>query len=377
MNSSFVTMPATRSKPSFGLSLLLAGLFVFSPFIASFARDISRKVESRAWTVLREALTSADSVTREKAVQALEFIPGEQAEKTLMSALRDESDYVRIWAARSLIRRGNPAGKEALLSILLTVPQGSADASGPLAALLRMRALAQGRLRGEAAKVLGLFNDPSLAPVLRNAKRDNDGRVRDGAAVGLALQGDTSEGIVFASAIKDKDKGVRLAAAEALEAMGDPRFAAAVQSLLDDPEPEIRNTAVRALGRMKAKDAAAGIAARLTDESGLVRESAAWALGEIGARERIPVLKASLSDPNAHVRVAAAEALGKLGDASGLPKIEGAIASNDLDARVKAAWALGAIDSPAAQALSVKTLDDGYLRVRLGAAVSLLKADHP
>jgi HEAT repeat protein len=126
---------------------------------------------------------------------------------------------------------------------------------------------------------------------------------------------------------------------------------------------------------MRAKGSAASMAARLTDENGLVRENAAWAIGEAGVTEKIPLLKASLSDPNAHVKIAAAEALGKMGDASGLPVIEAAIASNDTDARIKAAWALGSISGSTAQSLATKTLDDGLLRVRLGAAVSLLKSD--
>jgi HEAT repeat protein len=352
---------------------LLSAAPLLLGLVPVLARDIPKKVETRCFAIIQEALTAQDSVVRELAVQALEYVDGEPAKKALLSSLRDESDYVRIWAARSLVAKGDRSGRDPLLSILLTVPESPKDATGPLAALVRMRALAQGRLRGEAAKVLGRFNDESLIPVLKNAMRDNDGRVRDGAAVALALMGDTSQGYVFASALKDQDKGVRLAALEALEAMGDGRFADPVEATLQDPEVDVRNIAARALGNMKAASAAESLSAKLTDENGLVRESAAESLGMVGAKEKSPNLKASLNDPNLYVRIAAAHALGRLGDTSGLPVIEAALASNDTDGRIKAAFALDTISSPQAQSLAIKTLDDGNLRVRLGAAASLLK----
>jgi HEAT repeat protein len=44
-----------------------------------------------------------------------------------------------------------------------------------------------------------------------------------------------------------------------------------------------------------------------------------------------------------------------------------------LDSRVRAANALGVIDDDSAKDLATKTLSDGNLKVRLGAAVSLFR----
>lgn len=348
--------------------------FCLIPILNASAKAVNKKVQAQAWGIVREALTSPDSVVREQVVQSLEFIDTAQTTNTLMSALRDESEYVRIWAARSLAKRGMNAGKETLLSILAEKLEAPKDATGPLAALVKMKALAQGRLRGEAAKVLGLLKDPSVIPVLKEAKRDNDGRVRDGAAVGLALLGDHTEGVVFASAIKDSDKGVRLAAAEALSAMGDPRFAEPLALIAQDPEDEIRSVVAKGLGRMKSPESADVLAELLTDPSGLVRENAAWALGEVGEEEKIPQLMASLTDTNWYVRIAAAEALGKLGKSNGLPTLEAALNSNDTDARSRAAAALAINPHPDTLNLAIKTMGDGNIKVRLGAAISLLRA---
>ena len=64
----------------------------------------NKKVLRKAWSVVRESLTSEDSQVREMAVQGLEFIEGDQVVNALKSSLDDQSEYVQIWAARSLAR---------------------------------------------------------------------------------------------------------------------------------------------------------------------------------------------------------------------------------------------------------------------------------
>ena len=87
------------------------------------------------------------------------------------------------------------------------------------------------------------------------------------------------------------------------------------------------------------------------------------------------ILPCNLSDPEAvdGLIPRAVEALGKLDDPEGFPEVEAALNSNEMDTRNHAAAALGAIRTPAAEALAMKTLDDGNLRVRLGAAISLFR----
>jgi HEAT repeat protein len=359
--------------------LFRAGLF-FACGILAAAPPIAAKgpnkqaVQSKAWSVVREALTLDDSAVREQAVQSLEFVDNMQATNALLSSLDDESEYVRIWAARSLIKKGNPSGKQTLLRILMQHEPAAKNATGPLAALEKMKALARGRLRGEAAKTLGLFQDESLIPVLKEAQRDNDGRVRDGAAVALALMGDKSQAGIFANALKEEDHGVRLAALEALAAMKDGRYAEDVVPLLRDHEPDVRADALRALAGMKSLKLADLVVPMLNDDNGSVRETAAWTLGELGARNKIANLKASLSDPNSFVKIACAEALGKLGDNSGLGALEAALNANETDIRARAAAALGSLDDDATYVLAAKTLGDGNIRVRMGAAFSVLKS---
>ena len=366
-----------RSYKGFiGIVFVITGLLWFGTKFSLEAGSVKspgKKVLRQAWQVIQESLTNNDSKIREEAVKALAYIDNKYAVNSLVSSLEDESDYVKIWAAQSLAKKGSSAGKDALLSILLSNGDKGADKAGSLGALMKLKALARGRVRGEAAKVLGTIGDRDLIPVLKRTKRDSDGRVRDGAAIALARMGDKSETIVFASALKDSDKGIRLAAVEALAAIADPSTVKPLLPLLADEEEDIRNVTARALGSIKAREAAEPLSRRLTDPSGLVRESSAWALGEIGEPKKIPYVKASLSDPNVFVKLSAAIALGKMNDHAGLASCEEALSSNDLDARFIAARALGFILSRNSQSLAIKTLNDGNQKVRLGAAISIFR----
>jgi len=336
--------------------------------------EVSRKSLISAWAVIEQGLRYKDSVVREEAVKALGLINSTQSDRELAAALNDESEYVRIWAAKILAKRGNYSGKMTLLRILSNTAQPpKTEQTGPLATLAKMKALAKGRIRGEAAKALAYFDDPELISILKEAKKDDDGRVRDGAAVALALKGDRSEVIVFSSAIDDPDQGIRLAAVEALGAVGDPKSVSPLIQALNDNDESVRAAAAKALGQIKSSEAADALAEYLRDQSGMVRENSAWSLGEIGAQEKIPNLKASLQDPNGMVQLAAAEALGKMDNDTGLPTVESALASNEMDARTRGALVLGHIKTMPSQNLAIKTLEDGNIKTRLGAAVSLFK----
>jgi HEAT repeat protein len=370
-------------KPFFDNIFSLRGflsLFIFGVAILvvslSYAELANKKILKKAWSVVRESLTNEDSQIREMVVQGLEYIDDPQTINALKSSLEDQSEYVQIWSARSLAKKGDFSGKNTLLSIVKSQPSKSSTATGPLAALARMQALARGRVRGEAATILGLFtNDPEVKTVLKGLKVDSDGRVRDGAAVALSLLGDKSEAVVFASALKDEDKGIRLAAAEALAAIKSPATESALLGVLFDPDEGVRSASARALGGIKSTEAVASLKKLTEDPSGKGKESAVWALGEIGSPQAESSLRSALNDPNIYVTITAAEALGKIGNNSGLGVLEGALNSNDIDARTKAASALYAISDRKTEALASKTLDDGNVKVRLGAALSLFRLD--
>src|SRR5258707_288393 len=129
-NSSAGTIPA---KINFSFVFLVSIL----PFLSStvLAKPVDKKYANKAWSIVQEALTTEDSVIRETAVQGLQYVDNNEVINALTSSLKDESEYVQIWAARSLARKGNPAGKNVLVGILKKSVDVDKSASGPLAAL--------------------------------------------------------------------------------------------------------------------------------------------------------------------------------------------------------------------------------------------------
>src|SRR4051812_43177668 len=112
-NSSLVTKFMTRrfNRSALFFFLPLFFLMTFFTFKAFAAKTPNKKsLQTSAWSVVREGLTSDDSAVREQAVQALEYINNDQVTNALLSSLKDESEWVQIWAARALIKKGNPAG---------------------------------------------------------------------------------------------------------------------------------------------------------------------------------------------------------------------------------------------------------------------------
>src|SRR5690242_13535706 len=88
--------------------LLIGGAFFYPATTNLFARseNLPSKVEKRAWSIVSEAITNNDSAIREQVVQGLEFVDDDRSYKAFLSALDDDSEYVRIWAARGLAKHG-------------------------------------------------------------------------------------------------------------------------------------------------------------------------------------------------------------------------------------------------------------------------------
>src|SRR5262249_13878760 len=101
--NSMPASPFSDRKIFVGTVVLVATVFFFVGGGAQAKRKSAPGGSAKkAWLVVQEALTSEDSVLRETAVQSLEFVQSEQADNSLLSSLKDDSEYVQIWAARSL-----------------------------------------------------------------------------------------------------------------------------------------------------------------------------------------------------------------------------------------------------------------------------------
>ncbi|WP_292485733.1 HEAT repeat domain-containing protein, partial [Methanohalobium sp.] len=210
----------TTNKDEQGFQINIPGVFT------NYKNDKSTD------SLIKDLLNSSNEDTRIKAAKALGEKRSQNAIDSLIKAFEDESVYVKIAAANSLGKIGNPATEE-LLEVL--------DSHNEDVRKFSVKALED------------IKNDNTvdeLSDVLLN----------------------------------DKSSDVRESAAKALGNIGDKRAAEPlINALLNDTDEDVRSNSAVALGKIKNENAVKPLSnALLNDKSSDVRESAAKALGNIG-----------------------------------------------------------------------------------------------
>ncbi len=229
-------------------------------------------------------LTVPDVNDRIYAAQELGEIgsAAKDAVPSLIKALKDEDEVVRICAAEALRRIGE---LKAQVSTLIELLKGSNKYVCSLAAETL------GKL-GRAAK--------KAVPELREALKDKDEKVRRVAAKALAGIGQAAKKAIpdLVATLKDKDREVCQNAAMALAAIGLPAVAALIEVLKNEDE-RVRRAAIKALANMgwEAKDAIPDLIEALKDKNEEVAMQALRALVMIGSLA-VPALIEGLNEIN-------------------------------------------------------------------------------
>ncbi|MEA5594451.1 NACHT domain-containing protein [Rivularia sp. UHCC 0363] len=234
----------------------------------------------------------------------------EEAIAIFIKLLTDDNNYMRLKAARVLIKLGKDSG--------LVVN-----------ALIELLANVDSLVRSSAAEVLGELSKDSdlvvnaLIKLLANANKDSF--VRSGATEALGELGNDSDTVVntLVKLLDNDSSYVRSIAAQALGKLGKDSdlVVNSLIKLLDDEHSNVRSRAAEALGKLgKDSDLVVNSLVKLiNDERSLVRSIAAQALGKLGKDSDLVVNSLiKLLDDEHSVRLSAAEALGKLGKDSDL-----------------------------------------------------------
>jgi HEAT repeat protein len=319
----------------------------------------------------------------------------------LTEALKDESPWVRLYAAASLWKLRKDRKASAILTAALKDPMADVrldavqllidlgpDAKECLPALVDVLGDADGKVRVTAAEAVWRLGKPSAAlPALVAALRDKDpgNRAYAAAQLGYLMREDAKPAVpALIQALWDEDTGVRAAAEEALGRISASARAAipALLTALKRPgeEDPIYSSTAEALGRFgpAAKTAVPVLLEKLKHPDSYVRVNAAKALWHIDRdRAGIGVARAGLEDRRDRVRVYAAEALWFMEQhPQAIPTLVEVLGENGPDAAVErymAARALGRIGPPAKAAVPglLRALDDLNPPVRETAAEAL------
>ena len=306
------------------------------------------------------------------------------AKSMLQRALKDQSAYVRVAAAGSLLELSDPSGVKAVEAVVLDAPEGAVSA-GSLGALEEMRAIARNKTRAWAIKALAGMAVPETLPTLRKAAEDRDASVRDAAAAALARLGDSAALERLSSALRSEDPALRAKAVGALAGVGTPAVIALLKPMAQDPVYQVRASVMEALGESGSPLVLPELLGGVKDQNELVRSKAVAALGRLGVPGAVQYLEeAKRQASNVYIELLAVAGLARLGEAVDIAPARRALYQSDADTRLLAVEVLEAAAGRAIRGQDAAgekaaledletALDDSEMRVRVRAAAALVR----
>ena len=201
-------------------------------------------------------LNDKDVEVRQAVIASVAEVKTKEATAALQKALQDEVPEVSFAAARALFNRHDPAGRQALLSVLekdskstssfFTVQKRNA---------LRMMHTPRTTFLFAVREGVGFVPVPGLGEGIGSMQGIlTDSGVSGRATAALLLANDREPGTVDAlkDALFDKDASVRAAAVHSLSLRNDPSLASAIEPLLNDDKEAVRLRAAAGYLRLLA-----------------------------------------------------------------------------------------------------------------------------
>ena len=176
-------------------------------------------------------------------------------------------------------------------------------------------------LRRHVCEALGQLRADQSAALAAQLGRDDDPFVRRAAGDAL-LAIHSAAGRAALIALLQHERGpVRLEAARALGNWADPTVAPVLHGLLADADYGVARLAAEGLGKLGNPDSQRPLLAHLAKSPDVVQDRIAWALGEFRTAEAVPVLLPLLTTHSERVEPSVVEALGKIGDKQVIPTL--------------------------------------------------------
>ncbi len=236
---------------------------------AASASLLGRMKSDAAVAALVELMSDDSDDVRMTAARSLAAIGDPAAVDALATALADSSRWTATTVATDLIEMG-PASVPTLIEIASAADSGKEGAHD--AAVTAVRVLGEIRdpraepvlirllessgnlnVRARAAAALGAVGGPLTPPALRDALRDDAWQVRAQAAASLSALGDRESIPALSAAIKDESWWVRRNCAEALGALGQPGREA-LRALATSEDRYVRDRSLAVLQDLELAD---------------------------------------------------------------------------------------------------------------------------
>jgi HEAT repeat protein len=208
---------------------------------------------------LQAMLHDKDVEVRLAVIAGLQELKTRHAIEALKQALKDPAPEVSFAAAKSLWTLNDPAGKQALLSVLAGESRTSSGFfSKEMRDAMRMMHTPRTTFIYAARQGVGFAPVPGLGMGISSMQQIlMDPGVSGRAAAALLLERDKDPATTAAleNALFDKDWRVRAAAVHSLAMRNDPRLRPEIEPIIEDDKEEVRLRAAAALLRLSAVQA--------------------------------------------------------------------------------------------------------------------------
>jgi len=284
-----------------------------------------------------EVLAGKEDAMKPVALSFIQEVPGAEATAAIVALMPKvpPADQATIIAA--LGRRGDAAGKTAVLDATKNADAGIRTAAygavGMLGGAAEVPLLAQAAAKGEGAEAdaarlaLVQLRGADVGATLAAAVAKGDPKVRAEAIKAAAARKTTAAAPAVLAATGDADAAVRLEAVKAMENLGTepslPALAGVLAKAQGAPEQEAAEKSLLAVcARAANKEAAVqAVLAALPGAQMPARGSVLKALGKLGGPQALAAVKAAIKDADAAVHEAAIRSLADWPDMAAAPDL--------------------------------------------------------
>jgi len=309
--------------------------------------------ERGADRLLEGFIASPNEAIQIEALEILKNCPSEQILPALYDLLQHENLEISTLAA------------EALGSFPPSMLQKFFDA------LINSAEVAKRKL---AAKLLGCLQAGGDMDFFTKLAADNEVEVRCEAINAAGQQKMMSALPILGLALSDPDVNVREAAVNALAEFGEPNFTEKLLTLLCDGDEQLDYAVIKALGMMAASEAGPALMAYLHGGriTGNLEYSIIETLGRINCIAASGMISSRyLQHTDPDIRRLAVETLGKLGDRQSLASVESAAQDPHWSVRAAALHVLARVGGDSELPLLLAAMEDRDSLVRKNAILAL------
>jgi HEAT repeat protein len=248
--------------------------------------------------LLKDYLNDPDASIRYEAVMGLRELTTRDVIESLIYAMSDSYEWVRIRAIEGL---GRLQAREAVEIFIKYLDGGESP-----------------KVRATLVKHLGSFKEERLVPIIADYLEDEDARVRANAVEGLGCFPSDHVLHILEPFVDDENVRIRANVAVILSRYGISHAKDALQKMITSNDAYERVGAVYSMGEVKKEEHIPILLNHLSDPSFLVQKNARDALIKFGIKIQGILLKEIRNTSNVEFIQNAVQTLGQVGDKKSL-----------------------------------------------------------